>query len=204
MPSEVDVINLALRRIGASPIVNIGEGTTSSNTAEDIYEYDRDTLLASHPWNFATKRIKLAQSSTEPAFEFDHAYPLPSDWLRTISVHDNDAGHGTVLYRMELIGSQKAIVTSSDDVYLRYVARVTDPNAMTPDFLDALSFVVARDLAVPVASSNTLLEQMSKAADKATARARSTDALGSFPELRPRGSWASSRGGWRRDNFTSD
>lgn len=204
MPSEVDVINVALRRIGASPIVNLGDGTPSSNTAEDIYEYDRDTLLASHPWNFATKRIKLAQSSTAPAFEFDHAYPLPSDWLRTISVHDNDAGHGTVLYRMELIGSQKAIVTSSDAVYLRYVARVTDPNAMTPDFLDALSFVVARDFSIPIASSNTLFEQMSKAADRATARARSTDAMGSFPELRPRGSWASSRGGWRRDNLTSD
>lgn len=204
MPSEVDVINVGLRHVGAGIIVSLIDGTNSANVASTIYEPARDNLLASHPWNFATKRIKLAQSSTAPAFEFDHAYPLPSDWLRTISVHDNDAGHGTVLYRMELIGSQRAIVTSSDAVYLRYVARVTDPNAMTPDFLDALSKVLARDFSIPLTSSNTLYEQMSKAADRATARARSTDALGSFPELRPRGSWASSRGGWRRDNLTSD
>lgn len=204
MPSEVDVINVGLRHVGASVIVSLTDGSDNANVAGSIYEHVRDDLLASHPWNFATKRVKLAQSATAPAFEFDYAYPLPSDWLRTISVHDNDAGHGTVLYRSELIGGQRAIVASSSDIYLRYVARVTDPNAMTPDFLNALSRVLARDFSIPIASSNTLFEQMSKAADRAIAKARSTDAMGGFPELRPRGSWAASRGGWRRDSLIND
>ena len=204
MPSETDVINVGLRHVGADIIVSLTDGTNSANIASTIYEPARDNLLASHPWNFATKRVKLAQSATEPTFEFDYAYPLPSDWIRTISVHDNDAGHGTVLYRMELINGQRSIVASSSDIWIRYVARVTDPNAMTPDFLDALSKVLARDFAIPITSSNTLYEQMSKAADRAIARARSTDAMGSFPELRPRGSWAASRGGWRRDDLTSN
>ncbi len=204
MPGEVDVINVGLTHIGATPIVSLLDGSVSANAAGKIYEQTRDDLLSSHPWNFATQRVKLAQSATAPAFEFDHAYALPSGWLRTISVHNNDAGHGTILYRMELVNGQRVLVTSSDDVYLRYVAQITDANLMTPDFRAALSLAMARNLSIPLASSNTLYELMTRAADRVVAKARSTDAMGSFPELRPRGSWASSRGGGRRDDFQSD
>ena len=197
MPSPTDMINVALRRIGAERITSLTDGTKNANVANDIYEEVRDDLLRSHPWNFATKRVKLAQSATDPVFEFDHAYPLPSDWLRTISVHDNDAGHGTILFRVELIGTQRAIIASADDVYLRYVSKVTDPNLMTPDFRKALEFALARDMSIPIASSNTLYELMEVMAKNALNKARSNDALGASPELRPRGSWASSRGGWR-------
>lgn len=204
MPGETDVVNVALGHIGATSIVSLGDGTKSANAASLIYAERRDKLLRSHPWNFATKRRKLAQSSTVPGFEFDHAYPLPSDWLRTVSVHDNDAGHGTMLYRMEQINNQNAIVTSVDNVWLRYVARITDPNLMASDFRDALEFTLARDLAIPLTSSRSLRDDMKEEAKSATANARSTDAMGSFPELRPRGSWAASRGGRRRNNFMSD
>lgn len=204
MSTDTDLINTALRRIGATPITSLTDGTASANVADDIYTEVRDDLLRSHPWNFATKRVKLAQSSTTPVFEFDYGYPLPADWLRTMSVHDNDAGHGTILYRMELINGQKSIVTSSDEIWLRYVSVVTDTNLMSADFRTALSFVIARDLSIPIASSNKLEERMSIKADRAIARARSSDSMGGFPELRPRGSWASSRSGRRRNDYLSD
>ena len=204
MPSDTDVANVALRLVGATAITSITDGSTNGNLLDDIYTEVRDDLLRSHPWNFATKRVQLAQISTDPTFEFDHAYALPSDWLRTISVHDNDAGHGTVLYRTEQVAGQNAIVASSDAIYLRYVHRVTDPNLMAADFRRAFELSLARDLSIPVASSNTMQAQYSAEASRVLARARSSDAMGSFPELRPRGSWASSRGGFRRDDFLSD
>lgn len=108
-----------------------------------------------------------------------------------------------MLYRMEMIGVQRAIVASSDAVYLRYVYRATDPNLMTADFTRALSLALARDLAIPIASSNTLQDKLSKQFTRKIAQARSSDAMGAFPELRPRGSWANARGGRRRDNWTS-
>ncbi len=204
MPDETDLVNFGLRRIGASIITSLADGSPSANAANDVYTEIRDDLLRSHNWNFATKRLKLAQSSTTPIFEFDYGYPLPSDWIRTVSVHDNDAGHGTILYRMEQINGQNSIVTSSDEVWLRYVFRITDPNLMTADFRMALSYLIAGLLAIPLASSNTLSDRFQKKADSTIARARSSDALGSFPELRPRGSWASSRGARRRNEFLSD
>lgn len=198
MPGETDVINVALRKIGGERITSRTDGSKNANVANDIYDEVRDNLLRAHPWNFATKRVKLAQSATDPIFEFDHAYPLPSDWLRTISVHDNDAGHGTILFRMELIGTQRAIITSSDDVYLRYVAKVTDPNQMTPDFRIAFENALARDMSIAIAASNSVYDRMEILANSSLNKARSNDALGASPELRPRGSWATARGGWRR------
>lgn len=204
MASDTDSANVALRLVGQTPITSLTDGSTTANVVDDIFTEVLHDLLRSHPWNFATKRMQLARISTAPVFEFDYAYAHPSDWLRTISVHDNNAGHGSVLYRTEQVAGQNAIVASSDTIYLRYVYRVTDQNLMAADFRRAFQLALARDLAIPLSSSNTMQEQYSKESSRALARARSSDALGGFPELRPRGSWASSRGGFRRDDFLSD
>ena len=98
MPAVTDIVNKSLRMIGATRITSLTDGSTNANAANDIYTEVRDELLRSHPWNFATKRAKLAQSATTPTFEFDYAYPLPSDWIRTVSVHDNDPRYGTLFY----------------------------------------------------------------------------------------------------------
>ncbi len=204
MPGVTDVVNVSLRRIGASPIVSLTDGSKSANAANSLYSEVRDDLLRSHPWNFATKRVKLAQSSTTPVFEFDYAYPLPSDWLRTVSVHDSDSGYGSVLYRMEQNAGVRSLLAASNQLWLRYIATVTDPNLMPPDFRTALEDSLARDLSIPLTSSNKLQDTMARRADRSIARARSADAVGSFPELRPRGSWASSRGGGRHSESFSD
>lgn len=195
MASETGIANAALRLIGGERITSFTDGSKNANVIQDCYAEVRDDLLRSHDWNFATKRQKLARSSTAPAFGFDYAYTLPSDWLRTVSVHDNDAGTGTFVYKTEQVGDQRVIVCDAEDVYLRYVAQVTDPNMMPADFRRALEFALARDIAVPIASSNTLEDQLAKRTKSMRAKAMSTDAMGSFPDPRPRGSWADSRGG---------
>lgn len=200
MPSETDIANVALVLIGANRVANISD----SQPLNDTYTEVRDALLRSHPWNFATKRQKLAQSSTDPVYEFDHAYPLPSDWIRTISVSDTEIGRSTVLYRTEIVNGQRAIVSSSSEIYIRYVYRVTDPNLMSEDFRIALEKSLAKVLAIKEAGSRSLHELYAAEARQALNAARSTDAIDSFPELRPRGAWASSRSGYRRRSYYND
>ena len=81
------------------------------------------------------------------------------------------------------------ILTSADDVYMRYVSRVEDPNLWPADFRNAMSMILARDLAIPLGNSNTMHESFDRLSRSAIARARSTDAMGSSPERMPRGSW---------------
>ena len=195
MASETDIANVALRLVGGTRITSLTQGTPNANAVQDVYEETRDHLLE-FPWNFATERVKLARSSTAPTFGFDYAYALPSDWVFTISIHDNDEGIGIFDYREEQVGSQKVISTDSEDVYMIYTKKETDPNLMTPAFRRALASALARDLAIAIANSNVLEDQLSKRATKDLAKAKSLDAMGSFPEQRPRGSWANSRNGF--------
>lgn len=203
MAGDTDVANVAITLVGGTRITSLTDGSTNANRVNDIYAEVRDDLLRSHNWNFATKKLKLAQSATAPAFEFDYAYPVPSDWLKNVSAHNNDGAYGTIFYRTEFVGTQRCICTSADEVYLRYIYRVTDPNLMAPDFRRAFELALARDLAIPIASSNVIQEKYARAAEKKLAAARSIDAMGSFPEVRPQGSWARVRGG-RRRSFLSD
>lgn len=202
MASETSIVNEAMRLLKAQRIVSLSDGSNNANTANDVYVEVRDDLLRSHNWNFATKRQKLALSSTAPVFEFDNAFPLPSDWMRTVSVHDNDAGSGTMLYREEEIANAGAIVTSADEVWLRYIYRVTDPNRMAADFRTALSYALA--LAMP-GISNLSVSRENILENRATTRlrkAKHSDAMGSTPERRPVGSWVTVRNGypgWRAD-----
>ena len=149
MPSKVDVANRALRMVGATRITSFTQGTPSANAVNDIYDEILKELLASAKWKFAKKRSNLARSSTTPVYEFDYAYAMPSDWLRTIDVHDNDNGTGNFEYREGQVGSQNVLETDSEQVYLTYVYFEQDPNLMTSTFRSALSTALARELAVP-------------------------------------------------------
>lgn len=196
--SETDIVNAALRLIGAGRITSLTEGSKNANVANDLYEITRDDLLRSHNWNFATKRTTLARSSTAPASEFAYGYVLPANWIRTVSVHDNDAGVGTVAHRTEELADAGVILSNAETLYLRYIYRATDPNRLSADFVSALEIALARDLAPGVANASAArVDQLERRAQQVLARAKSVDAQGSMPEMRPVGSWVSSRGAWR-------
>lgn len=194
MASEVGIANAALRLIGENTITSFTDGSPEANFIADRYEEVRDSLLRSHNWNFAVKRRKLAQLSASPAFGWDYQYQLPSDWLRTVSVHDNDAGVGALNYREE----NGKLLTNAPEVYLRYVARVTDPNLMPPDFREALAYRLAVEGAITLVQSTTVWDRMERRATEMIKRARSSDALGDHPEPLQQGSWITRRQSIRR------
>lgn len=189
MASVTGICNVALRNLGASRITDLTDGSKNANILNDLYGEVRDNLLRGHPWNFAIKRANLARSATAPAFAFAYLYALPSDWLRTVTVSDNSDGIGTMVHREEGL----FIATDAEAVYITYVARIADPNAMTADFREALALELARVAAVPVSDSGTLQDRMAIAAEKALLKAKSTDALTGTPGRRPHGSWIGQR-----------
>ena len=84
--SEVQICNVALRKLGARRITALTDDTEEAKSCTDVFDRLRDKLLRIHPWNFATKRAALAVSTTSPAWGYDNAYPLPADCLRITSV----------------------------------------------------------------------------------------------------------------------
>lgn len=196
MASEVGIINVALRKLGASTITSRTDDTAEAIAANGQFDDLRDTLLRGHPWNFAIRRVQLAQSANTPASEFDYQYPIPTDYLRTLVVSDSDVGKTTIDYRIGSHSSDGTVILSdADQIFLTYVAQITDPNEMPPDFRRALSLALAVDLCVTLTNSATLMERIAEEAQSMLRVAKSTDAIEDFPEQRQNGSWVDSRGG---------
>ncbi len=191
MADEAGICNSALSKIGASRIVSLTEGSKSANFCAEQYPKIRDLLLRRHIWNFAKSRAKLARIATDPISGFQHQYQLPSDWIRTIAVHDNSEGSGSLAYRIEGM----AVLADAAEIWLTYVRQVTDANQMTADFREALAILLAKEGAIPLAQSNTLNALMRDELRSALRQVRSTDAIEDFPDQLPEGSWASVRHG---------
>ncbi len=193
MASESDIINLALFKIGADRIV-IGDNSKEDLVSALMYPEVRDNLLRAHPWNFATRRLKLAQSANTPQYEWQYQYPIPADMLRVMEVHDNQSGLGLVEYKIEHDPVDGSVIrANASEIWLTYVAKVTDTNKMPPDFRTALSIALASELAIPVAKSSSLSERLEIKANKAVRKARSTDSMEDFPDQFPSGTWMTSR-----------
>lgn len=190
MASEIGICNSALRKIGAAAITSLTEGSNNANYCNEQYEKLRDDLLRSHSWNFATKRVELGRLSSTPAYGFDNEFQQPADCLRVVSVSADESGVSSPEYKIE----GRMIRCNETQLFLRYVARITDPNQMPPDFREALAAVMARDAAIPIAQSNTLREQMEREAQRRVAQAKSADALEDYPERMPESSWTQVRG----------
>src|SRR3546814_17127816 len=75
--------------------------------------------------------------------EFDYAHDLPADWLRTITVHDNDAGLGALPFLEMEVDGASVLATNSEDVFLKYVYRHTPEARWPADFVMALQLAMA-------------------------------------------------------------
>lgn len=195
MAADQTVADRAMRLLGHTTYT-VGDGTSEDLIVAALYDELLADMLRCHTWNWATRRVQLTASATEPGFEFDYAYQLPSDFVRVISVHPNSDGVGQVVWKEELIddsGDKRMILAGANELWLRYVANITTHPLMPADFKTALAYALARDCALPIAESSSLHEKFEKMAARALLKARSSDAMGSFPERRPRGSWAESR-----------
>ncbi len=140
MSSEVEIANRALQHVKVSKrISSRSQGTKEANAIDEVFDEVRDNLLDLHNWNFATKRVKLARLATTPAFEWDYEYQLPALFLRAVSVSDNSTHRGHVAYQLE--GGK--LLSDASDIYLVYIAQITDPNQMPPTFRAAFSRYLA-------------------------------------------------------------
>jgi hypothetical protein len=97
----MDIANVALRRVGAQRIDDLGENSVQARLTRDIIHAARRDLLTMHTWNFATRRTKLAELTSAPGFGFDNAFGLPDDLLRVVSVHPSDDNYASIRYKLE-------------------------------------------------------------------------------------------------------
>lgn len=197
--SEVSIANSALAKMGEYAVGRITaftDGTRPANIAGEQFDKIRDDLLRSHPWNFATKRLMLARSANTPPFQYSYQYPIPSDFLRALIVSDNTSGSSGIDYRMGYDDTDgRVFMTNAPQLYLVYVAKITNTGYWPPDFQEAMAFRLAAEFAIPLTQSTGLYTIMMQEFRDALAAAKSTDGMEDNPEPRPAGTWVEVRDG---------
>lgn len=164
--SVVQIVNNALVRIGANSIISLTENSEAARAANVIYEQVRDATLRDHIWNFAVKRVQLAQDVAAPAFEYSYQYALPADCLRVLQMQEK-----TMVYKIE----GRKLLTDEGTAKIIYLYRVTDPNEFDAMFVEALSARLAAELSITLVESNAMYQNMMEVYRMKITDARSID-----------------------------
>src|SRR5450759_3066186 len=172
--SNVGIANMMLQRIGAkSSITGWPDLSTNGVKVTLIWEYIRDEVLEAIKPKFATVRVVLAQSSTNPinADVYLYAYPLPSDYL---CLADNTKDDPAVYpfsvgnYVIETLTDGTLCLmcnydsVSSGDIYLTYIRKVTDPAKYSPSFINCFTYRGAAELCLAVVEGAGKFDAMMK------------------------------------------
>ena len=131
----------------------------------------------------------LSASSTTPTWEFDYAYPLPTDpayCLRVLDVY-NPSG-----YAWKVEG--RSILTDIEaPIKIKYIVQVTDPGEMDAMFRDTLAAYLAQEWAENLAKSNEVQASMRKSFETKLFPARSVDGQEGTPDALITNDWTDAR-----------
>ena len=178
MATEVSICSNALRKLGDDPITSLTEDTERARLCNAFYESSRDSLLRSHPWNFAITRATLAQLSATPAYGFSYQYALPTDpyCLRVLEMEYQD-----YIFKIENLATVGRVLLSDESTAkILYIGRITDTALFDSLFVDTLTAHLSLKLAYPITNSVTLQAQMQKLYQAKLSEARSVDGQEGF------------------------
>jgi len=185
--SETDIGNLALDLLSAGTVQDI---VTPTSPTEELlnrwYDQVRRKVLREHPWNFAAKRTILAASGTAPDFGYTAAYPVPTDFIRLLTIQDTNGNdiQGQE-YGFEFVGTQRCVVTNAEggQLRVRYVYDITDVSKFDPLFIQLFAHELAMAIAYKVTESNGNVERLGQLAKMAAGMAKSIDGQENPPKL---------------------
>jgi hypothetical protein len=178
MATEVSICSNALRKLGDDPITSLTEDTERARLCNAFYESSRDSLLRSHPWNFAITRATLAKLSSTPAYGFAYQYALPTDpyCLRVLEMEYQD-----YIFKIENLATEGRVLLSDEDTAkILYIGRITDTALFDSLFVDTLTAHLSVKLAYPITNSTSLQLQMHKLYQAKLSEARSVDGQEGF------------------------
>jgi len=171
--AEVDIANSALAKLGAPLIEALTDTVRAAVLCNERYPILRKKLLASHPWNFATKRVSLAATADEPIFEYDMEFALPTGCLRVL---DTDLSEGEEWEIENGVSNGRVLLCNADAVKIKYIKDITDVTLFPPHFEECLALLLAADISYAITQNNTVKQDMWSAYKNEVREARSIDA----------------------------
>jgi len=161
MASKVQIINRALTKLNAKRITSPNDPATNGVNARSVWDDIRDEVLASFPWNFATRRVQLSRLSASPVYGYDYQYRIPSE-PKVLHIWEalNDGVTPTKQYVIEGDEEGQLLLTNFTAIYIKYTARITDTERFSPWMVESMASRMAAELAYPITGKRKVAEDM--------------------------------------------
>ena len=172
--SDVDICNRALSRLGTRATISaLDENSTEARTVSIWYAATRDTLLRAHDWNFARRRVILADQGAAPT-GWTFRYALPTDCIRLLRITAASAADAA---RFEVAGdsTSRFVLCDEPSAEAVYTARVDDPNLYDAGFSSALVDQLAAHIAYPITQKTETAVRLAQLARAALGEAMAAD-----------------------------
>ncbi len=138
MLTKIDICSMALLKLGEKSIQSFNETSASAQIARTLFEVTMDSLLASHPWKFALKKLSLTKTA-------DGDFLLPVDVLRVL---DCDS----LLYQI----NGNRINAPAEKICITVIAKIGVEN-YPAYFSNVASLQLAREFCMPLTGDQNLL-----------------------------------------------
>lgn len=158
MPATItDVCNIALSHIDRGRINSLEDNSEEGKQCRIHYDHVRKRLLTAYPWDFATIVEKLAER-TETAPGWQYCYGYPAKCLLVKYVYDEEHARFKEMspgeFEVMMFSSfTKVIATNVQEAYAEYTYDLTDPALFSEEFIGALGYMLAAELAMPLTGS---------------------------------------------------
>ena len=149
---KTTIANLALNRVGEQIIMNVNDDSENAVRVRLVFDQVFEEVLRNHNWKCCTFRQKLAETTDDPVFGWQHSYQLPTNpkcvkILRISNLSSNWTKQGDKL------------LTNATGVSCVYIGK---PDETYYDNLDAslikvLYLSLAVELAYMFVENNTIL-----------------------------------------------
>jgi hypothetical protein len=168
MASKIENCNIALQDIGVKLITSLDEGSPQSQECVLRYDLARRSLLAMHPWKFATRRFALNLDVEVPVYGYTYQYQMPSDFLHLIRVASQEYGSYAynnpdyiispyperfIDYKLESTDSGLKLLSNSPNEKITYVADVSNEGLWDARFTILFSKYLSWQIAYKLAGS---------------------------------------------------
>jgi hypothetical protein len=194
--SQVQICNMALAHVGATPIESMNERTKEASQCRLWYDSCRKQVLGAYNWGFARKRRTLACHGDDPPSSWAYRYQYPVDCVkaRWISNPFDNTGIGAPFIIGNDIANEyrnasdaipfvvefapngtKCILTNEQCPELIYTFDQDEPGFFSDHYVDTLAWLMASRMAFTITGKRNIANDALKAYDYMVRNAAALD-----------------------------
>ncbi len=156
MATKLEIVNAAAILIGALTVSAVPGTTKTGITANALYNITRDACLRLHPWNFAIKRDELADSGSEPNYEWDYAFDLPQDCIRVLGTEYDE--YQDIKWKVE----GKQLLINEDSINIKYISNTVLEDAWDTLFVNFFVAALAEAMSYSLSQNKGITDAMTQ------------------------------------------